>query len=210
MIMSFPSSSVGQESICNAEDPDSNPGSGRSTGEGIGYPLQYSWASLVAQLVKNPPAMRETWVQSLCWEDPLEKGKATHSSILAWRIPWTISPWGCKELDMTEQLSQLDSKLFENQASPAFGSFLSFETLSYIQQQSFPRYLGSHREIIHVLLHSDSYPSPQSSVCIWAFFILLRSFLAWATSLSFLLIFYFLYTPRGGLGLAYVIDKVRL
>ena len=140
----------------------------------------------------------------------LEKGKATHSSILAWRIPWTISPWGCKELDMTEQLSQLDSKLFENQASPAFGSFLSFETLSYIQQQSFPRYLGSHREIIHVLLHSDSYPSPQSSVCIWAFFILLRSFLAWATSLSFLLIFYFLYTPREGLGLAYVIDKVRL
>ena len=60
------------------------------TGEGIGYPLQYSWASLVAQLVKNPPAMRETWVQSLGWEDPLEKGKATHFSILAWRIPWTV------------------------------------------------------------------------------------------------------------------------
>ena len=59
-------------------------------GEGIGYPLQYSWASLVAQLVKNPPAMRETWVQSLGWEDPLEKGKATHFSILAWRIPWTV------------------------------------------------------------------------------------------------------------------------
>ena len=48
------------------------------------------WASLVAQLVKNPPAMRETWVRSLGWEDPLEKGKATHSSILAWRIPWTV------------------------------------------------------------------------------------------------------------------------
>ena len=63
------------------------PGSGRSTGEGIGYPLQYSWAFLVAQLVKNLPAMQETWVQSLGWEDPLEKGKATHSSILAWRIP---------------------------------------------------------------------------------------------------------------------------
>ena len=56
---------------------------GRSTGEGVGYPLQYSWASLVAQLVKNSSAMRETWVQSLGWEDPLEKGKATHSSILA-------------------------------------------------------------------------------------------------------------------------------
>ena len=58
------------------------PGSGRSSGEGIGYPLQYSWASLVAQLVKNLPAMRETRVQSLGWEDPLEKGMATHSSIL--------------------------------------------------------------------------------------------------------------------------------
>ena len=65
-------------------------GSGRSAGEGIGYPLQYSWASLVAQLVKNPPAMWETQVRSLGREDPLEKGKITHSSILAWRIPWTL------------------------------------------------------------------------------------------------------------------------
>ena len=63
------------------------PGSGRSDGEGIGSPLQHSWASLVAQLVENLPAVQETWVQSLGWEDPLEKGKATHSSILAWRIP---------------------------------------------------------------------------------------------------------------------------
>ena len=78
-----------KESAFNAGDPGSIPGLGRSTGEGIGYPLQYSWASLVAQLVKNPPAMWETWVQSLGWEDPLEKGMATHSSILAWRIPWT-------------------------------------------------------------------------------------------------------------------------
>ena len=67
-------------------------GSGRSSGEGIGYPLQYSWASLVAQLVKKTPAMLETWVQSLGWEDPLEKGKATHSSILAWKISWTVKP----------------------------------------------------------------------------------------------------------------------
>ena len=65
------------------------PGSGGSAGEGIDYPLQYSWASLVAQLVKNPPAMQMTWVQSLSWEDPLKKGTATHSSILTWRIPWT-------------------------------------------------------------------------------------------------------------------------
>ena len=66
------------------------PGWGRSTGEGIGYPLQYTWASLVAQLVKNLPAMRETWVQSLGWVDPLEKGMATLSRILAWKIPWTV------------------------------------------------------------------------------------------------------------------------
>ena len=58
----YPDSSVGKESTCNAGDPGSIPGSGRSTGEEIGYPLQYSWASLVAQLVKNQPAMRETWV----------------------------------------------------------------------------------------------------------------------------------------------------
>ena len=93
--MGFPDSSVGKESSCNAGDPGSIPGSGRSAGEGMGYPLQGgapvapSWASLVAQLVKNPPAMWETWVRSLGWEDPLEKGKATHSSILAWRIPRT-------------------------------------------------------------------------------------------------------------------------
>jgi len=62
----------------------------RSTGEGIGYPLQYSWASLVAQLVKSLPAIQETWVHPLGWEEPLEKGKAIHSSILAWRIPWTV------------------------------------------------------------------------------------------------------------------------
>ena len=87
LLQGFPDSSVGKESACNAGDPSSIPGSGRSAGEGIGYSLQYSWASLVAQLVKNPPAMQETWDRSLGWEDPLEKGKATPSSILAWRIP---------------------------------------------------------------------------------------------------------------------------
>ena len=63
------------------------------------------WDSLIAQLVKNLPAMGETWDQSLGWEDPLEKGKATHSSILAWRIPWTLISMGCKMLEMTEWLS---------------------------------------------------------------------------------------------------------
>ena len=88
--MGFPHSSVGKKSTYNAGDPGSIPGLGRFAGEEIGYPLQHSWASVVAQLVKNLPAMRETWVQSLGWEDALEKGKATHSSILAWRIPWTV------------------------------------------------------------------------------------------------------------------------
>ena len=87
--MGFPDSSVGKESACNARDPGSIPGMGRSTGEGIGYPLQYSWASLGAQLVKNLPTMQETYVRSLGWEDLLEKGKATHSSVLAWRSPQT-------------------------------------------------------------------------------------------------------------------------
>ena len=61
--------------------------------EGIFYPFQYSWASLVAQMVKNPPAMQETWVQSLGWEDPLEEGMATHPSILVWRIPMDKGAW---------------------------------------------------------------------------------------------------------------------
>ena len=82
----LPHSSVGKESACKAGDPSLIPGLGRSAGEGIGYPLQYFWASLVAQLVKNLPAVWKNWVGSLGWEDPLEKGKATHSSILAWRI----------------------------------------------------------------------------------------------------------------------------
>ena len=83
LLLGFPGSSVGKESTCNAGDPDSIPGLGRSAREGIGYLLQFSWVSFVAQLVKNLPAMQETWVRSLCWEEPLEKGMATHSSILA-------------------------------------------------------------------------------------------------------------------------------
>ena len=83
-------SSVGKESTCNAGDPCSIPSLRRSAGEAIGYPLQYSLSSLVAEMVKNLPPMWETWVQFLGWEDPLEKGKATHSGILAWRIPQSI------------------------------------------------------------------------------------------------------------------------
>ena len=97
--MGLPGTSAGKESACNAEDSRSVPGSGRSPGEGIGYPLQYSWASLVVQLVKNLPAMWETWVRSLGWKIP-------------WKIPmdrgaWqTYRSWGHKELDTTERLSR--------------------------------------------------------------------------------------------------------
>ena len=70
----------------------------------MGYPFQYSWASVVAEPVKNLPAMQETWVKSLGCKDPLEKEKATHSSTLAWRIPWR-SPWGHKESNTTVRLS---------------------------------------------------------------------------------------------------------
>ena len=102
----FPDSSVGKKSARNEGDPGLIPRLGRSAGEGICYPLQYCWASLVAQLVKNLLAMqetRETRARSLGWEDPLEKGQATHSSILAWIVPW-MSPWGHKESDTTERL----------------------------------------------------------------------------------------------------------
>ena len=99
----FPDSSVGKESACNAGDPGSIPESGRSPGEGIGYPPQGSWASLVAQLVKNPCNAGDLGSISGL-EVALEKRKVTHSSILAWRMPWT-SPWGRKESDMTERLS---------------------------------------------------------------------------------------------------------
>ena len=89
--LGFPDSSAGKESTCNAGDPGL--GVGKIPWEGIGYPLQYSWASLVAPMVKNPPAMWETWVQFLGWEDALEEGMATHSSILAWRIPMDRGAW---------------------------------------------------------------------------------------------------------------------
>ena len=97
-VTSFPDISFGKESAYNVGDSGSIARSGRSAGEGISYPLQYSWASLVAQLVKNPPAMWETWVPSLGWEDPLEKGKTTHSSILAWKIPWTVQSLGSQRV----------------------------------------------------------------------------------------------------------------
>ena len=92
VFLEFPCGLASKESTSNLI-----PGLGRSDGEGIGYPLQYTWASLVAQLVKNLPAKRETWVWYLGWEDPREKGKATHSSIWPGEFHGLYSPWGCKE-----------------------------------------------------------------------------------------------------------------
>ena len=99
----FPGSSAGKESACHAGDPGSIPGLGRCPGEGIGYPLQDSWASLVAQTVKNPPAMWQIWVRYLGQEDPLEGGLATHSSILAWRIPTDRRAWQLQLQSMGSQ-----------------------------------------------------------------------------------------------------------
>ena len=108
------------------------PGSGRSAGEGIDYSCQYSQASPVAQLVKNPPAMQKTWVRSLGWGDPLEEGKTTHSSILAWRILGLYGPWGRKEsADTTERLSFSYVFLLGNEMHPLF--FFLLMIAVYIQ-----------------------------------------------------------------------------
>ena len=107
----FPSISVGKESPCNAGDSCSISGSGRSPGEGIGHPLQCSRVSQVAQMVKNLPAMRDTWVQSLGWEDPLEGGHGNPLQYSCLENPYGeqslagYSPWYRKESDRTEQLS---------------------------------------------------------------------------------------------------------
>ena len=109
--LGFPGSSAGEESACNAGDLSLIPVSGRSPGEGIDYPLQYSCASLVAQMVKNLPAMRQTWVWSLGWEDPLEEGVAASNSCLktshGQRSLAGYSSWGRKELDMTQHSTAL-------------------------------------------------------------------------------------------------------
>ena len=96
--MGYPGSSAGRESTCNAGDPCLIPGLGRSTGEGIGYLLEYSWVFLVAQKVKNLPAMQETWIRSLGVEDPLEKDMAIDYSTPAWKISWTEEPGGLQSM----------------------------------------------------------------------------------------------------------------
>ena len=103
--MGFSESSVDKESACNVGNPGSIPGSGRPAREGIGYPLQDSWASIMAQLVKNLPAKQETWVWSLGWEDPLEKERLRIPVFWPGEFHGLYSLWGHKESDMTERLS---------------------------------------------------------------------------------------------------------
>ena len=122
--LGFPDSSVGKEFTCNAGDPSSIPGLGRSTGEGIGYPFQCSWASLVAQLVENLPAVQETWVQSLGWEDPLEEERLPTPVLWPGEFHGLYIPWGCKELDTTEQLTLFTSSRLSNMYIELFIVFL--------------------------------------------------------------------------------------
>ena len=110
--MGFPDGSAGKESTCNAGDPSLIPGSGRSAGEGIGYLLQYSWAFLVAQLVKNSSAMWETWVQSLGWEDPLKMEQLPipvfwPGEYHGQRSEAGPSRWGHKKSDTTANFTSL-------------------------------------------------------------------------------------------------------
>ena len=115
--MDFSAGPVGKEPACNAGDSGLIPGVGRSTGEGIGYPLQYSWAILVSQLVKNLPAMQETWVQSLGQKDPLEKEMATYSSIPAWKISWSKEPGGLQSMGSQRVRHNLKTKQQQNNNS---------------------------------------------------------------------------------------------
>ena len=150
----FPDSSVGKESICNAGDPGLIPGSGRSAGEGIGYPLQYSWASLVAQLVKNLPTIRKTWVQPLGWQHSLEKGKATHCSILAWRIPWTVQSMGSQSQTLLSDFhftpssrrccSQLAIFLLLNVWTSSFGPASSSRSRKCAPRPKLPKEVSVH------------------------------------------------------------------
>ena len=109
-LLGFPGSSTSKQSTFNTGDPGSIPGVGRSPGEGIGYPLQGSWASLMAQMVNNLPAMQETWVRSLGWEYPLEEGMATHSSILAWMIPMDRGAWQATVHGVTKSQIKLSNQ----------------------------------------------------------------------------------------------------
>ena len=107
--MGFPGSSASKEFPCNIGDPGLIPGSGSSPGKGIDYPFQYSWASLVLQMVKNLPARWETCAQLLGWEDLLEEGMATHSSILALKILMDRGGWWATVHGVPKRWTQLSN-----------------------------------------------------------------------------------------------------
>ena len=104
-VLGFPDSSVGKESSCSAGDPGSIPGLGRSPGKGIGYTLQYSWASLVAQMVKNLPAMRETGFDPCVGKIPWRRERLPTPVFWPGEFHGRYRPWGCKKLDVIERLS---------------------------------------------------------------------------------------------------------
>ena len=133
-VLGFPGSSGGKESACNAGDPGSIPGLGRSPGEGISYPLQYSWSSLVAQVVKNPPAKWETWFQPMGWEIPWgREGMATHSSILAWGIPMDRGAWRATVHGVTKNRTRLSGFHFHY----VLGSVLEIGEIAESKSDSF-------------------------------------------------------------------------
>ena len=135
--LGFRGNSAVKEPTCNAGDPFSIPGLERSPEEGIDYLFQYSWASLVAQTVKNPPTMWETWVQSLGWEDPMEESMVTQASILVWRIPMDRGAWWATVLGVTKSQTWLSNKAqhtkyFSPQIFNYFGEFTIESTYSYM------------------------------------------------------------------------------
>ena len=132
-LLGFPDSSVGKESACNAGDSDLIPGSGRSAGEGIGYPLQYSWASLVAHLVKSLPAMQATWFNPWVGKIPWRRERLPTPVFWPGGFHGLYSPWGRKESDTTEWLSLQSLYLYLSFLFLHFFCFSDFcFTLSFI------------------------------------------------------------------------------
>ena len=181
--LGFHGSSAGKESACSAGDPSSIPGLWRSPGDGIDHPLQYSWASLVAKMAKNPPAMPETWVWSLGCEDPLEEGI---SSILTWRIPMDRAAWRATVPGVTKSQAQLSDQAQHNTDS-------RLEVFSYQVRRT---YMGIWSTCTILLLskvlqlcvccrrpETFHFPLPSFSDASILSFVLVEPVLSWACSL---------------------------
>ena len=140
LVLQETGSSAGKQSSCNTGDPGLIPGSGSSPGEGIGYPVQCSWVSLVAQLVKSLPTVQETWVQSVAWEDSLEKEKATRSSILAWRISRTAWSLGLQSQTWLGNWTELIKK---NEIMPSKATWMDLEIISVSEKSEKDKHHGT-------------------------------------------------------------------